>query len=112
MNLRAVIGRHAALRCGLAAALTVASSVTAVAQSPLALSCTGCHQARVDSAAMPALDNLSPSVIAASLRRARDRPRPGSIMARFAAHMSDAEIAALASELGRHARSSDRAPAR
>lgn len=42
--------------------------------------------------------------IAASLRAARDQPEPGSIMARFAQHLSDAEIDVLAAELGKPAK--------
>jgi cytochrome c553 len=73
----------------------------AFAASPLALSCTGCHQPRIDSPSMPALDKLPPSSIAASLRRARDAPQFGSIMARFAAKLSDADIEDLARQLGK-----------
>lgn len=70
------------------------------APSPLALSCLGCHQPAVNSAEMPALLRLPPAAIEASLKAARDQPQSGAIMARFAAKLSDAEIAALAAELG------------
>lgn len=73
------------------------------APSPLALSCQGCHQPAVDAATMPALSKRSPAQIAASLHAARDQPAAGSIMARFAQHLSDAEIDALAAELGKPA---------
>ena len=69
--------------------------------SPLALSCTGCHQSKINSSEMPALNRLRPRVIAAALRRSRDAPAPGSIMARFTAKLSDEDIEALAHELGR-----------
>ncbi|WP_295685236.1 hypothetical protein [uncultured Nevskia sp.] len=69
--------------------------------SPLASSCQGCHQPAVNAGTMPALDRYTAARIAASLRAARDQPEPGSIMARFAQHLSDAEIDALATELGR-----------
>lgn len=72
--------------------------------SPLALSCTGCHQPAVDAASMPALNGYPAERIAASLRAARDAPAPGSIMARFAQRLSDDEIRALAAELGTPAR--------
>lgn len=83
--------------------LAVATGATAAATappSPLSLACLSCHQASVDSAEMPALSSMSSASIAASLRAARDQPQTGSIMARFAAKMSDADIAALAAELG------------
>lgn len=73
----------------------------APAPSPLALSCTGCHQASVNSPAMPALDRMTPAALEASLKAARDTPQTGSVMARFVAKMSDTEIAQLAAELGR-----------
>lgn len=73
------------------------------APSPLALSCQGCHQPAVDAGTMPALSKHSPAEIAASLHAARDQPVAGSIMARFAQHLSDAEIDALATELGKPA---------
>jgi cytochrome c553 len=72
--------------------------------SPLALSCQGCHQTSVNSPEMPALNRLPAAQIAGALRQARDQPRPGTIMPRFTAHLSDAEIDALARELGRPAR--------
>ena len=71
------------------------------AMSPLALSCTGCHQPSVNSRAMPALNRLSATQLAASLRQARDQPRPDSIMTRFAAKLTDAQIDRLAAELSR-----------
>jgi len=74
------------------------------AASPLALSCLGCHQAKVNSPSMPALDALPPAAIAASLRRSRDAPQFGSIMARFTSTLSDADIDDLASQLGKPAR--------
>ena len=74
---------------------------TARTESPLALSCIGCHQPKINSASMPALSNLAPAAIAKSLRRARDRPEFGSIMARFAAKLSDADIEQLSKELGK-----------
>lgn len=73
----------------------------AQAPTPLALSCTGCHQSHINSPSMPALDTLEPAKIAAVLRLARDSPQSGSIMARFAAKLSDADIDQLARELGR-----------
>lgn len=89
-----------------AAALWLAATVAPVvgappAHSPLALSCLGCHQGAVDAPEMPALDRLAPARIAAALKHARDAPQPGLIMPRFAATLSDAEIAQLAAELGR-----------
>ncbi|MCK9384542.1 MAG: hypothetical protein M0Q15_07930 [Nevskia sp.] len=68
--------------------------------SPLALSCTGCHQPLVNAKEMPALNMLTPAKIAESLLAARDKPKAGSIMARFVTKMSDAQIASLAAELG------------
>jgi cytochrome c553 len=53
---------------------------------------------------MPALNRLPPASIAATLTRARDAPEPGSIMARFAAQLSDPDIEALARQLGRSGR--------
>ncbi len=85
------------------ACLLMAGSVTAAptkALSPLALSCQGCHQAVVNAASMPSLAGYPASRIAASLRAARDQPEPGSIMARFAQYLTDAEIDALAAEIG------------
>ena len=49
---------------------------------------------------MPALNRLPPPVIAAALRRSRDAPAPGSIMARFTARLTDEDIEALARQLG------------
>lgn len=91
-------------RLHLLAALLAACAVPLAhaAPSPLALSCLGCHQPSVNSAEMPALSRLSPAAIEASLKAARDQPQTGAIMARFAARLSDAEIAALAAELGQH----------
>jgi hypothetical protein len=43
--------------------------------------------------------------IAAYLRQVRDAPPPGSIMARFTSKLTDAEIDALALELGRAVKS-------
>lgn len=74
--------------------------------SPLALSCLACHQPAVNAASMPALDHYAPAAIAASLRAARDQPQPGSIMARFAVKLGDAEIEQLAAELGQATSSS------
>jgi len=87
----------------IAAAFAIAITVSpgAFGASPLALSCTGCHQARVNSPSMPALNTLPPKVIAASLRRSRDTPQFGSIMARFTAKLTDADIDALAFQLGK-----------
>lgn len=70
------------------------------APSALGLSCLGCHAPAVNSAAMPALSTLPPATIETALKAARDQPQTGSIMARFAAHLSDEEIAVLAAELG------------
>lgn len=72
----------------------------APAVTPLALSCLGCHQPRVDAPTMPALERFSADQIAASLRAARDHPDPASIMTRFAAGLSDADIDRLAHDLG------------
>ncbi len=72
----------------------------ASATAPLALSCQGCHETSVNSPEMPALDRMPATRIAASLRASRDAPRSGSIMARFALRLSDAQIDALARELG------------
>lgn len=69
--------------------------------SPLAMSCLGCHAPAVDAESMPALHRLAPARIAERLRAARDDPAPGSIMARFAEYLSNAEIDALATELGK-----------
>lgn len=69
--------------------------------SPLALSCMGCHQPLVNAKEMPALNMLTPAKIEESLLAARDKPKAGSIMARFVAKMSDSQIASLAAELGR-----------
>lgn len=84
----------------LASGLAVAAPAARPALSPLALSCQGCHQPARNAATMPALDRYPPAAIVASLRAARDQPQAGSIMARFAQHLSDAEIEALAAELG------------
>lgn len=81
----------------------ITASHAAETPSPLALSCTGCHQPRVDAREMPALDHRRRYEIAAALRRFRDAPKTGSIMARFAARLSDADIESLARELGRAA---------
>ena len=81
-------------------AFALAAMPALAAPSPLALSCSGCHQASVNSPEMPALSSMTPSAIEASLKAARDQPQPGAIMSRFVAKMSDAEIAALAAETG------------
>lgn len=98
------------LRSCLAAVLTASSlaagpAVAAPARplSPLALSCQGCHQPAVNAATMPSLAGYPADRIATSLRAARETPQPGSIMARFAQYLSDAEIDALAAELGQPA---------
>jgi cytochrome c553 len=83
----------------LAAALTLAAAANGFAASPLALSCLGCHQPSVNAPEMPALNALSHRRLAQALRSARDAPRLGSIMARFASKLSDAEIDRLAAEL-------------
>lgn len=102
-----------ALRLLLALSLIAAGAarpVIAAAQpvrpplSPLAQSCQGCHQPAVNATTMPALGSHSSVQIAGSLRAARDQPKPGSIMARFALHLSDAEIDSLAAELGKPAK--------
>lgn len=80
--------------------LAAGNAVAAQALSPLALSCQGCHQPAVNAATMPALSRYPADKIAASLKAAREEPQPGSIMARFAQYLTDAEIAALAAELG------------
>jgi len=77
----------------------------AAAASPLGLSCLGCHQPKINSPSMPALNSRSPMAIAAYLRQVRDAPPPGSIMARFTSKLTDAEIDALALELGRAVKS-------
>jgi cytochrome c553 len=94
--------------CGIALGLCAgvlllvrAAAAGGAAPSPLALSCLGCHQPAVNSPEMPALQTLSGRRIDAALRSARDAPRTGSIMARFASGLSDADIARLARELGR-----------
>ncbi len=84
----------------LLAILLAVTPARAAAPSPLALSCMGCHQTQANSESMPALNRLTPAAIEASLKSARDKPQPGSIMARFVEKMSDAEIARLAAELG------------
>lgn len=77
-----------------------AVAAPAKALSPLAMSCLACHQPAVNAASMPSLTHYSADAIAASLRAARDQPQPGSIMARFAVKLGDAEIDQLAAELG------------
>ncbi len=89
------------LAAGLVAAVPAAAEVPVL--SPLARSCQGCHQPTVNAATMPALGRYPATEIAAKLRAARDQPEPGSIMARFAQQLGDAEIEALAAELGRPA---------
>ncbi|WP_293368955.1 hypothetical protein [Nevskia sp.] len=93
------------LRPDLAALLTAlllaaGNAVASEAPSPLALSCQGCHQPAVNAGTMLALNRYPAEKIAASLKAAREEPQPGSIMARFAQYLTDAEIAALAAELG------------
>jgi cytochrome c553 len=83
--------------------LCLATQAEATAPSPLALSCLACHQSAVNSPEMPSLLLLSPAAIDASLKATRDQPKSGSIMARFTAKMSDADIAQLAAELGKSA---------
>jgi cytochrome c553 len=70
-------------------------------RSPLALSCTGCHQESIDSPEMPGLNRFTPADMALALRQSRDAPLPGSVMARFTAKLSDADIELLSAELGR-----------
>jgi cytochrome c553 len=77
------------------------AAAPATSLSPLALSCLACHEPTVDASTMPSLARFSAAAIAASLRAARDDPQLGSIMARYAQFLSDAEIEALAAELGR-----------
>lgn len=84
--------------------IVMTSAAPAAATTPLGLSCLGCHQTATNSPEMPALDRLSVARIAQALRAARDAPQAGSIMARFSAHLTDAQIDALAVELGRKAR--------
>lgn len=94
------------LACLLTASLLAAGGAVAAPQkplSPLALSCQGCHQPAVDATTMPALGRYPAATIAAKLRAAREQPEPGSIMARFAQYLSDAEIDGLAAELGQPA---------
>lgn len=93
----------AALLTALLLAVGSPLAAPATSLSPLALSCLACHEPTVDAATMPSLARFSATAIAASLRAARDDPQPGSIMARYAQFLSDAEIAALAAELGRAA---------
>jgi cytochrome c553 len=81
-------------------AAAIEPTAHARAPSPLAQSCMGCHQSKVNSPSMPALDALSPAAIAASLRRSRDAPQFGSIMARFTSKLTDADIDDLARQLG------------
>ena len=78
--------------------LAAGNAVAAQALSPLALSCQGCHQAAVNAGTMPSLAGYPADKIAASLRAARETPQPGSIMARFAQYLSDAEIDGLAAD--------------
>lgn len=88
------------------ALLSTSYAMAASAPSPLALSCTGCHQPSVNSPEMSALSALSPGAIEASLKAERDRPAAGSIMARFVMKMTDADIAQLAQEFGQTAKAS------
>jgi cytochrome c553 len=88
-----------ARRARFEAALSLALAANGFAASPLALSCLGCHQPSVNAPEMPALNALSYRRLTQALRSARDAPRPGSIMARFASKLSDAEIDRLAAEL-------------
>ncbi|WP_022975246.1 c-type cytochrome [Nevskia ramosa] len=92
--------------------LATAALPARAALSPLASSCQGCHQPAVNAATMPALGGYSAARISASLRAARDQPEPGSIMARFALHLSDAEIDSLATELGKPAKAPAKVGAR
>jgi len=95
---------HALFAVCLSTACLLASGAAVAAPakplSPLALSCQGCHQPAVNAASMPSLAGYPALKIAASLRAARETPESGSIMARFAQYLSDAEIEALAAELG------------
>lgn len=92
--------RLSTLLSALLLATAAGNAVAAQALSPLALSCQGCHQPGVNAASMPSLEGYTADQIAASLKAAREEPQPGSIMARFAQYLTDAEIAALAAELG------------
>jgi cytochrome c553 len=87
-------------RCLFAVPLLIASAGS-IAASPLALSCQGCHQPAVDSTQMPSLRKQPAQQIADYLRRSRDTPQVGSIMARFTSKLSDADIDRLATELGK-----------
>ncbi|WP_293391169.1 hypothetical protein [Nevskia sp.] len=89
------------IAAGAARPVIAAAHVARPPLSPLAQSCQGCHQPAVNAATMPALSGYPSARIAASLRAARDQPEPGSIMARFAQHLSNAEIDSLAAELGK-----------
>lgn len=91
----------------LASLLVVGPAMAGTAKplSPLALSCQGCHQPATNAATLPSLAGYSAEKIAASLKAARDQPEPGSIMARFAQYLNDAEIDGLAAELGQPAKS-------
>lgn len=100
------LSRHRLTTALLASLLATGIAVAGTAKplSPLALSCQGCHQPAVDAATMPALGRYPAATIAAKLRAAREEPEPGSIMARYAQYLSDAEIDGLAAELGQPAK--------
>lgn len=85
-------------------ALMHGAPASAAALSPLAMSCEGCHRPHGDSTVFIALDRLGAAQIAAGLQRFRDQPAAGAIMPRFAAKLSDDEIARLAAELSSSAR--------
>lgn len=88
------------LAAGNAEAAKPAPKKTPPPPTPLALSCLTCHQPGSHPAEIPSLAEKSATDIAAALRAARDQPKAGSIMARFATAMTDAQITALANELG------------
>lgn len=96
------------IAAGTARPVIAAAQPARLQLSPLASSCQGCHQPAVNAGTMPALSGYPSARIAASLRAARDQPEPGSIMARFTLHLSDAEIDALAAELGKPGQSGAR----
>lgn len=81
-------------------ALALCPATALRAQDTLALSCAVCHGAPGQVSAVPDFYALTAPQIATALRAYRDGTRAGTAMPRLVKALSDAEIAALATQFG------------
>ncbi len=89
-----------------AALLAVALATPARAQAPnaalVAANCAVCHgQGGAGAGDLPGLDKSSAAQIAENMRAMRDGKKPSTIMGRIAKGYSDAQIDAVANQLGK-----------